>query len=272
MPFPRTWAIALLTTLALLGFGVPSSTAAPGPGVLVVSYEPAETEADQAEQRFLEENQVLESAAEHASSLIGLPHDLPVVAMSCDEANAYWSPDPQGIVFCYGLAGAYRALFEELNTEGSQAQRARATDDDVIGISNSIVFHELGHALIDVYDLPATGREEDAADQLATLLLSADSVHQDYAVSAIEAWGALALAAEEGDASAQLADEHALDAQRYYNAICWLYGSDPDTYQGVVQTEDNPDGVLPAARAEQCPDEYTQIDEAWSTLLQPYLK
>ena len=32
-------------------------------------------------------------------------------------------------------------------------------------------FHELGHCLIDVWDLPTTGREEDAVDQLAMFVL-----------------------------------------------------------------------------------------------------
>ncbi|MER5962580.1 DUF4344 domain-containing metallopeptidase [Streptomyces sp. NPDC002057] len=283
MLFHRAWAAAVVAAATLLTLGASTATAAapavssapavPGPGLLVVDYQPAETATDQAEQEFLQGNEVLESAAAHINSLIGLPRDVPLTALSCGgDANAYWDPESQGILFCYELVGAYRGLFEKLNTTGTQAQQARATEDDLIGVSNSTVFHELGHALIDLYELPSTGREEDAADQLATLLLAGDPLRQQYAVSDIEAWGALAVAAENGDITGQLADEHALDAQRYYNAICWLYGSDPAAYQGVVQTEANPDGVLPEARAVRCPGEYEKIDKAWGTLLQPYLK
>ncbi|WMX47402.1 DUF4344 domain-containing metallopeptidase [Streptomyces roseicoloratus] len=238
----------------------------------MVTYEPGETEEDEAERQFLEANEVLESAATHANSLIGLPRDISLTALSCGEENAFWDPESETIAFCYELACAYRSLFTDLNTEGSEAERVRATDDDVIGISNSVVFHEFGHALISLYDLPITGREEDAADQLATLLLAGDSLHQEYAVSAIEAWGALALSAEQGDVAADPADEHSLDSQRYFNAICWLYGSDPAAYQGVVATDGNPDGVLPEDRAARCPAEFDQIDQAWGTLLEPYLK
>ncbi|MFB6835987.1 DUF4344 domain-containing metallopeptidase [Streptomyces sp. NPDC056361] len=268
----RTWAAALASA-ALVTLGASTATAAPavpGPGVLVAGYAAAETPQDLAEQRFLERNEVLEGAAAHANALIGLPRDVPVTALSCGEINAFWDPESQGIGFCYELVGYYRGVFDELNTAGTEAQRNRATEDDLIGISNSVVFHELAHALIDVYDLPTTGREEDAADQLATLLLAGDSVHQEYAVSAIEAWGALAAA--EGDIGDRLPDEHSLDAQRYYNAICWLYGSDPAGFQGAVRTDANPDGPLPESRAAQCPAEFEQIDRAWSTLLQPYLK
>ncbi|MFH9721784.1 DUF4344 domain-containing metallopeptidase [Streptomyces sp. NPDC017254] len=275
----RTWAASVVAAATLLALGAPAAPAAvptapavPGPGLLVVDYAPAGTAQDLAEQRFLEKNDVLEGAAAHSNSLIGLPRDIPLTAGSCGEANAFWDPDSQSIAFCYELVGAYRNLFESLNTTGTPAQRNRATEDDLIGISNSVVFHELGHALIQVYDLPTTGREEDAADQLATLMLAGDPVRQEYAVSAIEAWGALAVATEQGDVSGQLADEHALDSQRYYNAICWLYGSDPEAYRGAVLTAANPDGVLPESRAARCPAEYDKIYSSWSTLLEPYLK
>ncbi|MFB7589110.1 DUF4344 domain-containing metallopeptidase [Streptomyces sp. NPDC056169] len=277
MRFHRRWAAALAAT-ALLTVGAstttaaPAAPAAPGPGGLVVSYQPAQTEAGLTEQQFLQENEVLESAAAHANAQIGLPRDIPLVAVSCDPPNAYWDPESQAILFCYEYAALFRGIFSERNTEGTPAEQARATDEDVIGVSNSTVFHELAHALIDVYDLPATGREEDSADQLATLLLSEDSLHQGYAISDIEAWGALAELSEQGDLSDKVADDHALDSQRYYNAICWLYGSDPKTYEFVVRTEANPEGFLPESRAVRCPGEYTQMQEAWSTLLAPYLK
>ncbi|MFI9744088.1 DUF4344 domain-containing metallopeptidase [Streptomyces sp. NPDC052494] len=289
MRFHRRWAAALAAA-ALLTLGASSATAAPavpgvpaapavpgvpaapGPGELVVSYEPAQTEVGLAEQQFLQENQVLESAAAHANALIGLPRDIPLVAVSCDPPNAYWDSESQAILFCYEYAALFRGIFAERNTEGSPAERARATDEDVIGVANSTVFHELAHALIEVYELPATGREEDSADQLATLLLSEDSLHQEYAISDIEAWGALAELSEQGALGDKLADEHALDSQRYYNAICWLYGSDPKTYDFVVLSEANPEGFLPESRAVGCPGEYTQMQKAWSTLLAPYLK
>ncbi|MEU2503516.1 DUF4344 domain-containing metallopeptidase [Streptomyces sp. NPDC007863] len=273
---PRRGAAALAAAVSLLFLGASPTPAAPsaepGPGELVVSYEPAQTQEGLAEQEFLQENEVLESAAAHANSLIGLPHDIPLVGASCEEPNAYWDPDEGAIIFCYEYAALFRSIFTDLNTSGTPVERERATNDDVIGISNSTVFHELGHALISVYELPITGREEDAVDQLATLLLSEDPVHEEYAWSDIEAWGALALASEEGRISEDVAGEHSLNAQRFYNAVCWLYGSNPALYQGVVLTEANPDGYLPESRAVRCPDEYRQIQESWSTLLAPYLK
>jgi Zn-dependent peptidase ImmA (M78 family) len=41
----------------------------------------------------------------------------------------------------------------------------------VIGPVSLVFLHELGHALLDVLQIPILGREEDASDQLATYML-----------------------------------------------------------------------------------------------------
>lgn len=39
----------------------------------------------------------------------------------------------------------------------------------------SFFYHEVGHALVDVLELPITGKEEDAVDQLSTYVLVEDA-------------------------------------------------------------------------------------------------
>ncbi|WP_345329031.1 DUF4344 domain-containing metallopeptidase [Kitasatospora aburaviensis] len=167
-----------------------------------------------------------------------------------------------------------RPLFLEQQTKGSAEQREAVADEDVIGMANGVILHELGHALVDLYDLPVTGKEEDAVDQLSVLLLTAgDEEHTAYAVSTVNALSGLARAELAGRLPAEAyADEHSLDAQRFYNQVCWLFGSDPGTFASVVQVPENPDGVLPVDRAQGCEAEYDQLNSSWSTLLQPYLK
>ena len=40
------------------------------------------------------------------------------------------------------------------------------------GCPQVIVLHEVGHALVDIHDLPVTGLEEDAVDQFSALIQS----------------------------------------------------------------------------------------------------
>src|SRR3954470_18428405 len=41
----------------------------------------------------------------------------------------------------------------------------------IIGGAVGVILHELGHALFDIQDIPVFGREEDAADQIAALIM-----------------------------------------------------------------------------------------------------
>ena len=71
-------------------------------------------------------------------------------------------------------------------------------------------FHELGHALSNVLDLPITGKEEDAVDQLSTFLLAEGD--DDNEASALNgAYWFLLEAQQRGPIVKRLfADEHSL--------------------------------------------------------------
>lgn len=285
---------AAVVSAALLGLlqapgWVPATTAAgvaaqratagqaaqqPGDGVLAAAYENGLTPEDQQMQAFLAQNRVLEDIADFTAERIALPQDVPLRATSCGESNAYWDPASQMITFCYELLEEMAPLYAAQQTEGTEQERSAQVDQDLIGLTNGVTLHELGHALVSLYDLPVVGKEEDAADQLSALLLaSGDEQHVAYAISTINTLAALTDAEASGETPIEAyANEHSLSGQRYYNWVCWLYGSDTERYATVLQTEQNPDGVLPPERAQRCPDEFQQIDESWSTLLAPYLK
>ncbi|MFE6224780.1 DUF4344 domain-containing metallopeptidase [Streptomyces sp. NPDC057854] len=259
-----------LAVAAVLLTGCASTAAAPDGarddgGRLVVAYEPARTAEERAARAFLRERRVLEDAARYAGARVTLPRDVPLRAASCAAPNPYWDEKSGRITYCYGFVPEARKVFAGLG--------GADVDEDVVGLSHGVLFHELGHALVDLYELPVTGREEDAVDQLAVLLLaSGDARHTAYAISTISAWGALWKASEGGDPGvAAYSDVHSLDGQRFFNWTCWLYGSDPARFAGAVDADGNPDGVLPRDRAALCPAEYRRIAKSWRTLLGPHL-
>ncbi|MGW6918466.1 DUF4344 domain-containing metallopeptidase [Kitasatospora sp. NPDC054939] len=246
----------------------------PADGRMVAAYANGVTEQDQQVQSFLEQHQVLEEVADYATSWVVLPQDVPLTAASCGEPNAHWSPVEQTITLCYEYLEEVLPIYADQHPEGTDAERADEVGQDLIGFTNAVVLHEFGHALVDLYQLPVTGREEDAVDQLAVLLLvSGGEQYTEYVEDVINARLGLAQAESEGELPADvLADEHSLSAQRFYNQLCWLVGYDPDTYAAEVRTPDNPEGVLPLERAERCDEEYAQMATSWNTLLEPYLR
>jgi hypothetical protein len=129
------------------------------------------------------------------------------------------------------------------------------------------MFHEFAHALIFTYMLPVVGKEEDAADGLANvLLIEFFDNGSDIVVSAADLFNL-----ESGDIDEfeeeDFWDEHSLDAQRFYNALCYVYGSDPKEYTYLIK-----EIGFSEERADLCIDEYESVLRSWLSLLKPYFK
>lgn len=253
---------AAVVVLALWG-GAPAWSA-PDNGDFIVSYETPESEAFLDYEGLFRETALLDDVIDVLNELVVLPHDIHVVLGECGTANAFYSPDDEAVVLCYELIDSFwEVFFADAGTD-EEFEEAGAS---MAGATLFILFHEIGHVLVDVHELPITGREEDAVDQLATVLL-AESDDIEVEAAALDAAVFFAAAADqEGINEEAFWGEHALDAQRFYNIICWLYGSDPETWSDLV----GEDG-LPPERAERCPAEYQRLASAWETLLNPFLK
>lgn len=208
-------------------------------------------------QQAFKDERVLESLAQDLNDTVRLPSAVALSLEECGEPNAFYDPAHQRVSLCYELAENLMNLFED---------RSEAERTDLV--SGTLVFflgHEIGHALTHVLDLPITGREEDAVDQLAVWMLSDGSAESESALMAAAETFALWSDEAEHDAHT-FADQHSLDAQRLYNVLCWSYGRDPEAYADLVS-----EGMLPIARAEGCADEYLRIDRAWGNLLRDHL-
>ncbi len=129
-----------------------------------------------------------------------------------------------------------------------------------------VLFHEVGHALVDQWDIPVLGREEDAVDAFSTIFMTEIVKRGDFALAGAEFF--LDLDKLTG-ANGQLdfADEHSFNKQRAYSIACWVYGSDPAKWSTT-----NLKTFLPAARRVRCADEYRKLKKAWFGLLKPHLR
>lgn len=206
-----------------------------------------------------EDRQALQAVASDLNKTFILPQDIYLSVDVCGEANAYYNPESKEIIMCTELVTFFEQAFAKEYKDKDEA--TQAVDDSTM----FVFFHELGHALIDIYDLPVTGKEEDAVDQLSTLIVADGS--EDGAASVFNGGVAFTLFDNgELDESA-FWGEHSMGLQRFYNIICMLYGQNPDAHKDLVSQE-----VLPQARARRCPSEYQRIEKAWGTLLSPHMK
>ncbi|AFM17706.1 hypothetical protein Mycch_2949 [Mycolicibacterium chubuense NBB4] len=234
-------------------------------GRMVATYEGASS-PEAVEGRTLMQNaHLLDTLATHANDLLTFPFDVPLLGSQCDVDNAFWDPSDKKVTICYEDAEHSLRIFKD----------ADDTDPAKSAVNAEIAtfYHELGHATIDIYDLPATGREEDVADQLAAYMLLEPDENGEIDpenVRAAKDYARMfrAYAAERGEVGDDaFADEHPLNQARMYNFECWIYGSDPRANADIVA-----DGLLPKRRAEGCEAEYNRLAQAWSALLAPHLK
>jgi hypothetical protein len=228
----------------------PSSSSAGG---FVVRYAPVRDTIYSQWQEDFREARFLEEVAEWLNGWIALPRPVTLAFSECGEPNAFYDEEDESVLLCFELV-------EELDQYFANDRDPDRSVEDALLFT---ALHEVGHAVIHVLDLPVTGREEDAADQLAALILADGSAEGQ--VAAINGVRGLPDDGEELDEPI-LADEHALSAQRYYNVLCILYGRDPDAYASWIE-----DGTLPLERAARCPAEYQRTARSWDALLGPYL-
>ncbi len=222
-----------------------------------VSYADSTNAVHEQFHKILQDNKMFDLAAQGLNQTIRLPTTVDIQLVDCDVVNAYYDPDSHRIIVCYDLLEYFVSMFK------SSAKNDDELGTAVMGATLFSFYHETGHGLIHLLDLPATGREEDSADQIATLILIAAG---DKGVAmALDGAYWFQLQQKQGD-DTPFWDEHGFDGQRFYNILCLIYGSDPDKYGDFVTS-----GNLPKDRAAQCPDEYRKISHAWDQLLQPYL-
>lgn len=253
--------------------GQAGGQAAPSP-TSTFSFEPAYVAPTEKKllgaEKLMRDDQMVQQWAQAANDGFIPPVDVPVLAKQCDTVNAFYNPTEKSISMCYEMTDYLHDLFAQPD-EGEPSPSATDVDSNVAGALNGIYYHELGHALIDLYDLPTTGKEEDAVDQLSALVMIGNAEDsQDYRdiISTIEAWGRMSKETETGPLDqGAFADEHSLSGQRYYNMMCYLYGSNHNAFLPLVA-----EGELPVGRAMQCEAEYNKMAHAWGTLLAPHMR
>lgn len=129
-----------------------------------------------------------------------------------------------------------------------------------------IIFHEFAHAIIDQYDIPVIGREEDAADGLADVLLLFFFDQGSEVVASVATSFYIRSKQQRRFYREDYWSDHSLDKQRYYTRLCHIYGSNPKTQQDIKKQAKFDDN-----KADRCEFTYYHMERSWLRLLQPAL-
>ncbi|MBI3806421.1 MAG: hypothetical protein HY281_02750 [Nitrospirae bacterium] len=239
-----------------------------GQSQIVIAYPPVSNLYMQQRQLWMQ-NRLLEDLSE-ALVPIKWPRQLTLMAVECGflangqpNANAFYNPQQHSITLCYEFADYLFQMFSQ-QTQLPQNQQGLLFS----GALMFTILHEAGHAVIGEFNIPAIGREEDAADQFATIAFVADPNGAQLLMGPLW-WFQLSsqqsknfLGFDTRDAIRLYSDEHGVDEQRFYNISCLLYGSNPSAHQDVIAS-----GMLTPERAPRCASEYQKIRRSWELLL-----
>ena len=258
----RAWHIAILLAATVLPASASAGPSGRDGGRIRVVYVAPKTAAYREIYDAMREQRVLERVGA-IIGLVRLPNRLTYRLTECaGERNAWYAPENRSVTICYELLDS---IVQAAPRTKSPAGVTR--QDAIHGPVFQILLHESSHALFDLLQVPILGREEDAADQVASLILLHLSPADARRVVNGSAYFFAATAKAEPIDKGAFADVHGLSWQRFYNLACIAYGSDRKRYRAIVAK-----GYLPKERAKGCGEEYGQVDFAFRTLIGSHLR
>lgn len=177
------------------------------------------------------------------------------------EDGPLFDPEEMQVLIPYQFITEVLKRFEGDNYQETGVTAVEATKDALM----HTLAHEYGHAFIYSNQVIVLGKEEDAVDSLATLLLlNSFDEGDEIALSAADLF---ALEDEDIDNfdDDHFWDEHSLDAQRYFATLCLIYGSDPEKNREIISK-----AQLEMERDSYCEEEYLRQAENWDRLKELY--
>ncbi|UYN99875.1 MAG: hypothetical protein KIT02_01140 [Devosia sp.] len=145
----------------------------------------------------------------------------------------------------------------------SKAERA-----DILRFAESnslfVLYHEVGHVLIDQLGLPVLGYEEDAADNYATWTLISEGTPDAYDTleRSIKGWLLSGVAYGSGTYEEDYSDGYSLDKERAMQILCLMVGSNGAAFREMATFHQ-----IPRERQDSCRWDYDLVDRSLASLL-----
>ena len=237
-----------------------TTTSAPTTGHVTVEFAPPQTRNDAIGAKLLKVSQT-ERLAQTLAKTFQLPHPLLIKGVNGLGSGPFYNPRDNSITLPYGFA----ALILNVARQGNPNLSGYQIGEHVGAVNSFILEHEFGHALIANFKLPVLGKEEDAADTIATILLLKAPHGDQYDAFAAQFWADFS-GRQDPPAVADYADVHSLDLQRSFDILCDVAGSSQASLRQVAAL-----GVLPRSRLASCPQEYQQAVDSLTQELRPHL-
>ena len=213
-----------------------------------VAYPEARNPMYAAMQQMFSQQDILSSVVQPLNEHFPVSRDVTVELAECGREGAFYDAERPAVQLCY-----------ELLVKLAEAMMGGEEDgeDVFVGAFALILLHQVGHAMVDLLDLPVSAPPEQAADQLVAVM----SAFAEDELTAV-AEGAVTLSAMNIDWENPGSGQAALRGARMQDLLCLLYGTDTEAFAWIVD-----DAFITADRAAGCEQEYEQVEAEWLEML-----
>lgn len=244
----------LLTTLVFSNACLASSKN------ITIEYLNPTTQAEAQAQQAIKQSGVNETVVDLSDSLFPFEKTLTIEYGS--EDGPLYDPEKHVIQMPYSF---YDEALNYFTKNEYQEKYGKPAQSGAIDTVLHTLLHEAGHAFIADQNIPILGKEEDAVDNFAAVLMIEYVENGDDAtISAADMF-----AFESDDRPdyydfGEYIDEHSFDLQRYFSTLCLVYGSNAELHANLLDEVEND---YLAERKDFCVFQYQAISENWHSYL-----
>jgi hypothetical protein len=208
--------------------------------------------------------EVLQTLQEFLSPL-KLPTKITVKTDQCDGAMSVpYKPDSGVVTICYEqLKAIHDAAPQDGFVPFGQGRELTARQAVAGGVAR-LLLYETSFAVFDVLKIPVWGRIDEATDNVTALIMLDFGGDLAWTTILGSAW----YLAQRGMLGTGFFSDAArpLEAQRFYNYLCFAYGAQPNQYGFLVNGFN-----LPAERARFCREELFKLRRAFRVTFMPHV-
>jgi hypothetical protein len=203
------------------------------------------------------------------------------VAMLTQELSQEYFPFKKTLLIQYGgqdgplydpnnhqIQIPYSFYIEALNyflNHNDEKRYDRSAKQAAIDTLLHTILHEIGHAFVNEFDIAILGKEEDAVDNFAAIIiLNHIESGADIVISAADMFAFESEDKPEYYEAGEYIDEHSFDLQRYFSTLCLVYGSDPETHSNLLEEIEQ---EYRADRRGFCVEQFNMKNRNWHRVL-----
>lgn len=242
-----------LLLIALLAIAAPATANADS---VTFTFEQATNAVDKEIHNEINTSDVVEQVKELVADKFAFKHPLKIIFGG--EEGPLYDPTLHTVYIPYAFIDESRHYFASNNYEKDYGVSEKQAAIDTL---LHTLFHEIAHAYIEDQGIAILGKEEDAADNLATLMLL--EYFENGGSAAISAADMFAFESNDSPEYYEVIDyigEHSFDLQRHFSTLCLVYGFDPETHQNLL---DEVNGEDRTDRQEYCIEYFETVQRNW---------